>query len=82
MSRFTRVRKKSRNTGKDTISFLRERITAEAEFRRKELELKEMELAVNIKTRDHMNREKEKSVGGGNEIANLARSMEQMQYQI
>ena len=74
--------KKVRNTGKDTISLLRDRITAETEFRRKELELKERELAENIKAREHMNREKEKSVGSGNEIANLARCMEQMQYKI
>ena len=36
--------KKFRNTGKDTISLLRERITTETEFRRKELDLKEREL--------------------------------------
>ena len=46
------------------------------------MELKERELAEDIKAREHMNREKEESVGTGNEIAKLARCMEQMQYKI
>ena len=75
--------KKARNTGKDTISWLRERMVVETEFRKREIELKEQELAENIKARELREQRVEGKNGeSGADIVKLATSVEQMKQQI
>eukprot|EP00112_Aurelia_sp_Birch-Aquarium-sp1_P020591 Seg5341.1 transcript_id=Seg5341.1/GoldUCD/mRNA.D3Y31 product="hypothetical protein" protein_id=Seg5341.1/GoldUCD/D3Y31 len=71
--------KRARNSGKDTLTFLQDKLKVDAEFRRQEMELRERELAERARLREiKEQQERERNVGNGEE-GNVARAMENMQ---
>ena len=73
--------KRARNSGKDTLTFLQDKLRAELEFKRQEMELRERELAERARLRELKEQERERNAGNGEE-QNVARTMENMQQQM
>ena len=73
--------KRARNSGKDTLTFLQDKLKADTEFRRQEMELRERELAERARLRELKEQERERNAGNGEE-QNVARTMENMQQQM
>ena len=57
--------KRTRNSGRDTLTFLQDKLTVDAEFRRRELELRERELAEKARLRE-LKEQQERERNAGN----------------
>ena len=73
--------KRARNSGRDTSTFLQDKLTADTEFKRREMELQERELAERARLRELKEQERERNAGNGEE-RNAARTIENMQQQM
>ena len=74
--------KRTRNSGRDTLTFLQDKLTVDAEFRRREMELRERELAEKARLRELKEQQERERNAGNVAERNVERVMENMQQQM